>query len=252
MSVSEALLTVMVVWVVAVAAARWGLAPVLRRGPRGDAETGLMWWAVRAYCRVMHRTRYRGLELLPQSDGDHAGLIVVSNHTGSVDPLIIQSRCRFHIRWLMATDTMAPLLDWLWKWQEVIPVRRDGRDAAALREAIRHVRGGGAVGVFPEGRIAVPPREVRPFFSGVGVLIAKTQVPVLLVWVSGTPDTSDMFQALTTRSRARVEFIDVVDFGGEEEASVITERLRERISEVSGWALNDELRPPGRGEEGGF
>ncbi|UCD73808.1 MAG: 1-acyl-sn-glycerol-3-phosphate acyltransferase [Phycisphaerales bacterium] len=245
MSVSEVLLILVAVYLAIVGLGWLVLVPILRRGPTGTALIGLMWRVERAYCRLWHRATYGGAEILPKSDADHQGLIVVSNHTGAIDPLAIQARCRFLIRWMMASDMMGPELNWLWLQQQMIPVKRDGSDSAALREAIRHVRAGGAIGIFPEGRITIPPRQVRPFLPGVGLLIAKAKAPVLLAWVSGTPNTNSMSLALKTPSRTHVQFIDLIDFGEERDAAKITEHLRQRIAEVSGWPLNDEIIPPG-------
>jgi 1-acyl-sn-glycerol-3-phosphate acyltransferase len=153
---------------------------------------------------------------------------------------------RMHlIRWMMATETMSPSLNWLWALGQVIPVDRDGKDSAALREAVRHVKKGGILGVFPEGRITDPPREVRPFLPGVGFIIAKTKAPVLVAWVTGTPDTPDMNEALMTRSHGRVEFLDVMRFDEGAKPEAITEALRMKIAQRSGWPLNDEVIPPG-------
>lgn len=243
MSVPEVLLIVLIAYLALVALGWFVIVPFLCSVPDGKAITGLLWWSVRIYCRLWHRAGYVGAEILPKSRGDHNGLIVISNHTGAVDPLVIQTRCRFAIRWLMATDTMLPELNWLWKQQDMIPVRRDGTDSAALREAIRHARAGGVVGIFPEGRITTPPRQIRPFLPGVGFLITRSRVPVLVCWVSGTPDTNNMHEALSTRSNARVEFIDIVDFGDEKDGDKITEQLRQMIADASGWPLNDEVQP---------
>jgi 1-acyl-sn-glycerol-3-phosphate acyltransferase len=250
MSAIEVLLAVAVIWIAIISLIRLAVVPRLRHGPGGDPVYGLMWRVLRLYCRLWHRVTYSGVELLPASEEDHNGLIVVSNHTGSVDPLLIQARCRFLIRWLMATDMMIPELDWLWRQQQMIPVERQGRDSSALREAIRHVRSGGCIGIFPEGRIAVPPREIRPFLPGVGGLIARTKAPVLLTWVSGTPDTNVMSEALTTRSHAHVQFIDLIDYADGLDPEEITADLRTRIQEASGWPLNDALVPPDGGGAG--
>lgn len=243
------LITILVIWLVIVTAG-WVISICfLRQGPGGVALNGLLWYVVKTYLRIMHRPTYRGEDILPENDDAHDGLIVVSNHTGALDPLLIQGRCRFLIRWMMASDMMGAGLDWLWRDEYVIPVDRDGRDSGPLREAIRYVRKGGALGIFPEGRITTPPCEVRPFLPGVGMLVAKSKVPVLLVWVSGTPNTNKMGEALSTRSHAHVEFVELIDFGDERDASVISERLRHHLAEHAGWPLNDEILPPGGVEE---
>ena len=243
MNLDRQTLTILLVLAIAMAIALGVLIPWLRRGPRGDLLVGLLWRLLRFYSRLVHRARYEGLETF--RDQPHSGpLIVVSNHTGAIDPLLIQASCRFHIRWMMASDMMMPALDWFWQREKLIPVARDGRDAAAAREAIRHVQGGGAIGIFPEGRIVQPPRQIRPFHQGVGFIIARTQAPVLLVWVSGTPDAHDMAESILRRSRARVKYLELIDFKGERDPGVITQTLRQHLAAATGWPLNDEPMPP--------
>ena len=238
MSAPLAVLVAAAGWIFLVLGFRWLGARWLSYGPRAEPVTTLMWLWFRAICRLMHRTTYGGREHLPQTNRP-GGLVVVSNHTGPVDPLLIQSACRFEIRWMMASDMMVPQLNWLWRRQRIIAVARDGRDSAPAREAIRHVRGGGVIGIFPEGGIVQPRGEVRAFHNGVGLIVAKSRAPVLLVWVSQTPESPEMLTALFTPSRSRVEFIDVIRFDRKTDPQTITRTLQQRVSEASGWPVND-------------
>jgi 1-acyl-sn-glycerol-3-phosphate acyltransferase len=231
-------------WLALVGLFRLTIVRWLASGPSGNAATGLLWLVVRAYGRLVHRTTYEGIEHIPQTNRP-GGLVVVSNHTGPIDPLLVQAACRFEIRWMMAADMMVPELDWLWRRQRMIPVARDGRDTVPAREAIRHVRGGGVVGIFPEGGIVLPREELRQFHQGVGLIIARTKAPVLLVWVSQTPHETDMFKALVTPSRARVQFVDLLEFPDKTDPASITTKLRERLAEASAWPIRDEpVIPP--------
>lgn len=243
MSTSALIALFVAAWLAVVVALRL-IGRRLARGPRGDAVTGLLWLGFRAYCRLRHRARFDGREHVPDTNAP-GGLIVVSNHTGPVDPLLIQAACRFEIRWMMARDMMVPKLNWLWKRQRLIAVGRDGRDLTAAREAIRHVRGGGVIGIFPEGGIVRPAGEIRFFHEGVGLIIAKTEAPVLLVWVRDTPEPKDMVPALLSSSRSRVTFVDRLEFEGQRDPGAITAALRRRLAEASGWRVSDEpVIPP--------
>ena len=219
------LLVVLGAWVLLVVVFRLVVVPRLSRGPAHEPVTGVMWLGVRGLSRFVHRTHYTGLQHLASNDR-HGGLLIVSNHTGAVDPLLIQAPCRFLIRWMMAQDMMVPSLDLLWRQQRVISVDRDASDSIALRHAIRHIKDGGAIGIFPEGRIVSPPQQVWPFHPGVGLIAARTKVPVLLVWVTGTPQTQSTAESVLTSSNARVTFIDLIRFGDEKRPNVISEELR--------------------------
>lgn len=238
----QTVLVLVAAWMALVLILRWIGARWLSHGPAGDPTHFLTWQALRVYCRLVHRLTVSGLEHVPPTNRP-GGLVVVSSHTGPVDALIIQAACPFKIRWMMATDFMIPKLAPFWQWLRLIPVDRDGRDSGPVRAAIRHVRGGGVVGIFPEG--AIPARgEIRPYHPGVGLIIARTKAPVLLVWVSGTPESTEMFRALGMRSRARVHFVDYLEFGDQRDPAAITAELRRRVMEASGWPANDEPLPP--------
>ena len=236
-------------YILAIAAASLGLLWMAfvrwaRTVPGGEPGIGFIWLADRVYCRFMHRAAVSGREHVPTTNAP-GGLVVVSNHTGPIDALAIQAACRFQIRWIMAVDMMVPALQWLWKRNPVIAVSRNGRDSGPVREAIRHVKAGGVVGVFPEGAIVQPRHELRPFHEGVGLIISRTRAPVLLVWVTGTPDSPRMGEALSTRSRTRVVFLDLIEFEKGTRPATIARSLRERLAEASGWPVNDEpLMPP--------
>jgi 1-acyl-sn-glycerol-3-phosphate acyltransferase len=234
------ILLVLLGWIVAIAVVHAVVIPWLSRRPAGDPVTGLLLHGVRLFCRLAHRVRFEGVALAEAGVGER-GLIVVSNHTGAIDPLLLQTGCPFHIRWMMASDMMTPSLDWLWRLQRAIAVERNGGDTSALREAIRHVQSGGVIGIFPEGRIVTPPRRIWPFLAGVGLMVARCGSPVLLVWISGTPDTNTLTGSLLTPSHARVVFVERLDFTGVRDANAIAQRLRRRLAEVSGWPLVDEV-----------
>ncbi|HWB20093.1 MAG TPA: lysophospholipid acyltransferase family protein [Phycisphaerales bacterium] len=229
-------------WVALVLLARYVIAPWLKDGPKREVMMGLAWRITRLYCAAVHRAKFIGEEEL-RKDVDAGPMIVISNHTGAVDPLLLASGCKFHIRWMMASDMMSPKLDWIWSMADIIPVDRDGHDSGPLREAIRHLKDGGVIGIFPEGRIAVPPRQIRPFFPGVGLLVSRTGAPVLLSWISGTPDTNDMKESLLTPSHARVDYLELVKFKEKTDAATVTATLRDKLARASGWVKNDVALP---------
>lgn len=226
-----------VVWLVLIGIWWLIVLPLLRRGPR-DPQFTFLWLGVRAFAKFVHRTRFVGRTIVPQTNRP-GPLIVVANHTGAVDPFIVSAGCQFNIRWMMAEDMMSPKLQRFLDYAWVIPVSRDGKDTSSAREAVRLLKQGEVIGIFPEGGITTPPRQIMPFFAGVGLIIARSKAPVLLTWISGTPDTNDMMKSLATPSHARVQYVAMLDFTGERDPKVITETLRQKLAEVSGWPMVD-------------
>lgn len=212
----------------------------LLRNPREDVEAGLLWNAARLYARLVHHLQVRGRETIPQTR-DPGPLILVVNHTAGVDPVLVQAACPFEVRWVMASDMRHPLGEPMWRWIRIIFVDRSGhgRDVnKGTREAIRHVREGGVLGIFPEGAIERPPRTLLPFQSGVGLIVRRTGARVLPVVIEGTPHSLHAWSSLWRSSRARVTFHPILDYSDRSlSAEQITRDLQERFAAWTGWPM---------------
>lgn len=210
--------------------------------PRREFFAGFAWHLMRLYSRFFHRTTYIGLEHTPRVQHPEP-MIVVSNHTAGVDPILIQAPLPYEVRWVMTADMKLEWLNWFWDYAKIIFVDRKRKDSMGPREAIAHVKAGGTLGIFPEGGLERPPRQIRPFMSGVGLMIKRTGVPVLPVVVSDTPIADEAWTSLYTPSRSRVEFKEPIRYEGKEwTAERIAEDLRRRFLEWTGWPANDH--PP--------
>jgi 1-acyl-sn-glycerol-3-phosphate acyltransferase len=223
--------------------AGWGALALLARelsgGPRENAEWMMAWVLVRAYSRLVHRVRIEGREHIPkwkEGDPPPGPLVIVSNHTGGVDPVLIHSACAFDIRWMMTREMMMPTFGRLWAWMEIIPVEQDGRDAASLRAAIRDLRAGGVVGIFAEGGLERPARQIMPYQPGVGLIVLRGKARVLPVVIDGTPTAERAYMSLLMPSRARVRFLPVREYGESGlGAPEIARELEEEAARELGW-----------------
>ncbi len=228
----------------AAVAALWWLivVPRLRRGPAGDATLGLVWRTSKTWLRWRQRVEIVGGSHL-RAALSAGPVLIVANHTGGVDPLLVQSSTPTLIRWMMARDMMVGGSEDVWDLLRVIPVERAGADTRSLRTALRVLRTGGVVGVFPEGRITRPPGTLRPFQEGVGLLAARTPVRVVPCWISGTPDVDGMVASIASSSRSRVEFLEPIQYDRSANPVEVAADLRNRIAAASGWPLNEEAMP---------
>lgn len=168
--------------------------------------------AFQLYARLWQRTRYEGLEHVPRArdDGSPAyPLIIVANHTAGIDPILIQAACPFGVRFMMAQDMRVWFLEGALRYARVLFVDRESPTGMELREALAHLKEGGALGVFPEGQIERRAGEIGPFREGVGVIVRRSGAAVLPVLITGTPRASSAWGSIWRRSRhgARVRFL---------------------------------------------
>ncbi len=212
----------------------------------GDINVSLAMLFARAHARLMQGLRVDGREHIPPTR--NAGpLVVVANHTSGLDPMLIQSVCPFEIKWMMARDMQHPRFAWLWELADVISVNRvevasengekiqRGNDSAAARTAIKHLKSGGVIGVYPEGRIA-PPERIVPFAPGVGLLVSRGDARVLQVIIEGTARTEEIATALLVPARARLRFLPMRDYSGMSAAEIAAD-LQQRLISETGWRM---------------
>ncbi len=209
--------------------------------PRPRSEFGpvllSLWWIARAYTRLWHRLRFEGWAPLP-ADGP---AILIANHTCCIDHLLIQSRARRVLGFVIARNMYElPVVHHFCVRAGCIPVDRDGRDLRAMRAALRALEEGRVVPIFPEGRITPQGgRTLGPIRSGAAFLALRSGVPVIPAFVSGTPESADIGPALRRRSRSRVIFgppIDLSDFSPSQSAD---KEALARASERFERALRD-------------
>ena len=230
-------------WILLIVVAR-----ILERAPRAEIEWGLVWMLVCIYGRVVHRVRYEGIENIPtwkRTDPPVGPLVIVSNHSAGVDPLLIHGACPFDIRWMMMRRMMVRPFARLWAWAAIIPVEQGGRDSAALRTAIRHLQAGNVVGIFAEGGLEQPPGHINPYLPGVGMLVLKSGARVLPVVICGTPRVDRAYLSLLLPSHAHVRFLPIREYAPAGlDALGIARDLELAAANALGWPRCDRAQNP--------
>jgi 1-acyl-sn-glycerol-3-phosphate acyltransferase len=137
----------------------------------------------RVVSRAFFDLDVEGAENLPRE----GGVVIAANHFSHLDPPLLAVNVDRYIRFLAVDElygdsrAFALLLDFF----GTIPLDRDGYPISAMREAISCLEGGGAVGVFPEGRRVERWGEDAPK-RGAAWLACMTGAPLLPVAIVGT------------------------------------------------------------------
>ena len=125
---------------------------------------------------------YQGLENIPA----HGGAVIAMNHISYIDYLpagLASRRRRRRIRYMLKAEVLDNgMVDWIIKHTDCIPVDRNA-GAGAYIEAVRRLRAGQLVGVFPEATISRS-FELKEFKSGAVRMALEAQVPIvpLILW----------------------------------------------------------------------
>jgi 1-acyl-sn-glycerol-3-phosphate acyltransferase len=156
--------------------------------------------------------------------------ILICNHISSIDPLLLQSTCRHRlITWMMAKEYMdLPVLGRVFKTLDVIPVDRGSRETGALRTALRRLKEGRIIGMFPEGTISTT-NKLLDFQTGVALMAIRTQAPVYPAYLDGTQRNKGMAQAFLERSDSFVKFGPQVKFDRSDSSKGTLDQATQKI-----------------------
>lgn len=159
------------------------------------------WFAVvafRSYARLFLGLKVTGVENVPAS----GGLVVACNHFSSFDPPVVGVSVPREIHFMAKRELFEkPGLRLLMLGLRTFPVNRSGSDTAAIRNGLRKLKSGLAIGIFIQGTRNAGDREA---LSGAAFLALRSGSALLptAVWREGR--------------RFRVHFGEPLQLGGRE------------------------------------
>lgn len=167
---------------------------------------------------------------LPESLPEE-GLIVCPNHISFFDPLFLAISLPRNITFMAKEELFSrPIVG---KWVKecgVIPLSRDGGDAAKLRQAVRELKSGKLFSLFPQGTRCRYPLKKEDFKAGVGMMAALSKAKVLPVGIYSKDYKVRLFRKTYVVFGEAEAFVSEEKMGLKEEAVAITDWLYQRIS----------------------
>ncbi len=180
------------------------------------------------------------------------GILYASNHVSFLDPSLMACCFRREI-YFLARKTLFDRMVWKWAFPRLnaIPVDQERPDFTSLKTIIARLRAGERVLIFPEGSRAEDGMLLRGS-PGVGLVVAKTGVPVVPVRIFGAYEALPRGSSMMRPSQITVVFGDAFELKGEELPGqgkeyyqAVADRIMERIGalelpaaggpEDSGW-----------------
>lgn len=137
---------------------------------------------VRILLWLLTSTRVIGLDNIPR----RGPVIVLANHMNFIDPPILGALLRRKVIFMAKTELFRkPLLGWVVKHYDAFPVKRGEPDHRALRQALKVLADGGALGMFPEGTRSKTGILQRGH-TGAALIALRSGAPIVPVAITGT------------------------------------------------------------------
>ncbi|MDY6947141.1 MAG: MFS transporter [Pseudomonadota bacterium] len=187
----------------------------------------------------VYRLERRGIDHIP----DAGPALLICNHVGYADAIVISAACPRPIRFIMESSIFEiPVLSTIFRGMKAIPVAPAKQDPEVYERAFQLVaaelRDGNLVCIFPEGRLT-PDGEIGEFRSGMMRILKETPVPVVPMSLSGLWDSmlSRKYQQVWKRWPRRLLARITLNVGepiAAEQADV--KNLQQRVAALRGAA----------------
>lgn len=140
-------------------------------------------WMLNGIFSGFYRLHVEGAEHIP----DTGAVIVAPNHKSNFDPPIVGVAIKNRLVHYMAKAELFknPMFGWLLRKMGAFPVKRGTVDRMAIKQAVKELKNGHVLGIFPEGT-RIKKDGLGRFHSGMASLALMTGVPIVPVAVLGT------------------------------------------------------------------
>lgn len=190
---------------------------------------------VKLYYRVVFRVRVEGLENLESGQN----YVVCPNHKSLNDPPLLGTCVKMQLRFMAKEELFEnKLFGALIRALGAFPVKRGEGDLAALKSAIKLLKDGENLVVFPEGARS-PKEHLHKGKSGAALIAVKAGVDIVPVGICGTYKP---FTKMTVRFGRPIRLGEY--FGKRVDSDTLQDitdnRLMPAISELSGVPMYED------------
>ncbi len=186
--------------------------------------------------KVFFRVKVIGHSNIPKK----GGVIIASNHVSYLDPPFVGCVISRRVNYMARDDLFRnPVFAWILRKWKSFPVKRGTGDRGAIKEAVRRLKKGEPMLLFPEGTRSRDGR-LREGKAGVGIIVALSGAKVVPAYIKGSEEVLPRDSKRLRFKKVIVSFGKPIDFTGMIEEnrgnkylySDISKRIMEGIAEL--------------------
>lgn len=134
------------------------------------------------YCKIVYRIRIVGKENVPKE----GALLFCGNHRTYLDPPLITVTAGRKMSFMAKEELKSnPLMSFLCFAFDGIWVKRDSKDIGSLKTAMKVLKNGGCIGIFPEGTRNGMEKNDGKLKNGAAYMALKTGAKIVPIGIQG-------------------------------------------------------------------
>lgn len=140
--------------------------------------------------------------------------VFASNHASYLDPILLGTSIYRSLNYMAREDLFEKkFFAWALPKVQTFPVKRGAGDIGAIKQALRLLKTGKPLVIFPEGTRSEDNR-LQQGKPGIGFIVAKSGVPVVPAYIEGSFDALPRGVKTLKRYNVKVYIGKPIDFGG--------------------------------------
>jgi 1-acyl-sn-glycerol-3-phosphate acyltransferase len=179
------------------------------------------------FFKVFNRLSVTGYENVPGT----GGVIVAANHASYLDPLVVGAALKRRATYMAKEGLFKIPLIGEFVSSFSFQVRRDRPQPSTIKEAVRRLKNGELIVMFPEGGRSVG-GGILDAKRGVAVIAALSRAPVVPALVRGTDASLPVGGRLLRPAKITVTFGKPLEVGREETDREYQERISRDMMET--------------------
>ena len=175
---------------------------------------------VRGFFKLIYRVEVEGIDKIPVNKG----FIVAPNHLSNLDPPILGVFLPLRMSYMAKEELFKiPLFGRLIRALGAFPVKRGGKDLAAIKTAVSLLKSGKCIMIFPEGKRSRTPGVLSEGKQGTVMIAAKAGVGILPVGINAS---------YRPWSKIKIQSGDLIDFSEYGERKLSSEEMHKITNEM--------------------
>lgn len=166
------------------------------------------WIFFRFLFATYFRWRVFGAENVPKT----GAVILAANHASFADPPMVGAGLHRDINYLARQSLFRfPIVGRILVSWNSVPVDREGGGAKGLKVILDRLLGGAGIILFPEGT-RTPDGKLQPAQPGIGLIVAKSDAPVVPVRVFGSFEAWGRDRKVSLPKRIAIRYGEPMQF----------------------------------------
>jgi 1-acyl-sn-glycerol-3-phosphate acyltransferase len=216
-----------------------------------------LWIIVRGLARLLFRLQISGQDHIPRS----GGVLVAANHASYLDILVLGCALPRRASFIGRMDLFSGMVARVLRYLGWIPIRHRRVDRKGFEEAVRRLKAGEMVVIYPEGTRALN-GELQAGKPGVAMVATAAGCPVLPVHLEGTYEALPpgahwiRFRPIRVVFGAPMDFSAALESESEDKKKLvyqqISQEIMDRIAALRTEKISHPAQVPGEGKTVGM